>query len=186
MNLNTQKQRAFTRIVNFVDALTRGRTTVRPSTKSTTGFTLIELLVVIAIIGILAAIVLASLNTARTKAKDSRVKEQMSQLRNQAEIYYAVHGDYGLGEYGYCTNVINGPSIFGATDGLRPLMVDIISFLPDPNNYTTPAACYATPAWGAVATEWGVSVKLPGGSMWCVDSTGAAKAGGLNGGSQCL
>lgn len=56
--------------------------------KEQKGFTLIELLVVIAIIGILASIVLASLNTAREKGLDASARASMSQLRAQGELFY--------------------------------------------------------------------------------------------------
>lgn len=46
------------------------------------GFTLIELLVVIAIIGVLSAIVLASLNTARDKATASAATQELRQIAN--------------------------------------------------------------------------------------------------------
>lgn len=62
--------------------------------QKTKGFTLIELLVVIAIIGILSAVVLASLNNARTKSRDTARVAQVKQFKNALEMFYAEHGFY--------------------------------------------------------------------------------------------
>jgi prepilin-type N-terminal cleavage/methylation domain-containing protein len=62
--------------------------------KHSRGFTLIELLVVIAIIGMLAAVVLASLNSARDKGANAAKKSSVNNIRAQAEIVYDNAGDY--------------------------------------------------------------------------------------------
>lgn len=62
--------------------------------KKSKGFTLIELLVVIAIIGILATIVLVSLNSARQKARDTRRLADVKQVALALEMYYDDHSAY--------------------------------------------------------------------------------------------
>ncbi|MFM2330561.1 MAG: hypothetical protein RLZZ26_68 [Candidatus Parcubacteria bacterium] len=74
------------------------------------GFTLIELLVVIAIIGILSAVVLASLSAARSKGSDAAIQSDLSTIQTQAEIWYGSNSNsYGTNLAGSCvTTNING------------------------------------------------------------------------------
>jgi prepilin-type N-terminal cleavage/methylation domain-containing protein len=58
------------------------------------GFTLIELLVVIAIIGILSAVVLASLNTARVRARNVSYAAEIQQYQKALALHYTATGSY--------------------------------------------------------------------------------------------
>lgn len=60
------------------------------------GFTLIELLVVMAIIGILAGIVVVSVNPARARARDTKRKADLKTLQNALESYYYKNQKYVL------------------------------------------------------------------------------------------
>jgi prepilin-type N-terminal cleavage/methylation domain-containing protein len=62
--------------------------------KSTTGFTLIELLVVIAIISMLSSVVLSSLNSARSKGRDTARIMSMRETIKALEMYYLTYGVY--------------------------------------------------------------------------------------------
>jgi prepilin-type N-terminal cleavage/methylation domain-containing protein len=58
------------------------------------GFTLIELLVVVAIIGLLSSIVLISLNTARSRARDAKRITDVTQVGKALESYYNDNAGY--------------------------------------------------------------------------------------------
>ncbi len=76
------------------------------------GFTLIELLVVIAIIGILSSIVLVSLTTARSKARDARRIVDLKTIQLALAEYYSDYLVYPKGIYG--TN-LSSPTVYLAT-----------------------------------------------------------------------
>ena len=60
------------------------------------GFTLIELLVVIAIIGILSSVVLASLNTARLKARNAQRISDLRQIQLALQFSFDKNGTYPI------------------------------------------------------------------------------------------
>ncbi len=79
------------------------------------GFTLIELLVVIAIIGILSSIVLTNLNTARSKARDTKRVAEIRQIETALEMYHANNGRY--------PNIVHGLGFDTNCGGGVPLVV---------------------------------------------------------------
>ena len=112
-----------------------------PHSDTSRGFTLIELLVTIAIISLLSSVVLACVNTARAKARDSRRIADMHSIVNALELYYDSNGHYPTQTTitASCNTAPNGAA-------LDPLVTDgFTNLLPtDPtNNSATPnRLCY--------------------------------------------
>ncbi len=61
---------------------------------SNRGFTLIELLIVIAVIGILASVILVSLTSARSKARDSKRISDIKQISVALQLYRDTNGTF--------------------------------------------------------------------------------------------
>lgn len=127
--------------------------------KSVAGFTLIELLVVIAIIGMLSSVVLASLNSARGKANNSAVKENLQNIRAQAQLCYDT------------ATTCNGSFATVCIDtGVRQMYQ--AAGLAGGGNVASGLCNNAAGAWAASAP-----LKTPEGTSnyWCVDSIGSSK-----------
>ena len=134
------------------------------------GFTLIELLVVIAIIGILSSVVLASLNSARTKARDARRSADIKQVQTALEFYYDNNVSYPSSADVVLDTALTGP--------LTPTYISRIPVSPSGSyryynaaenpatyytifiGYETKTACYVCGGSACQANKgwWGVNI----------------------------
>jgi type II secretion system protein G len=97
------------------------------------GFTLIELLIVIAIIGLLASIVMVSLSSARSKARDSQRRANLKQLQAALELYYNVNGGYPIttgGTFWGETTAYGSHPLTGASAYIPNLSPTYVAVLP--------------------------------------------------------
>ncbi|MCA9366809.1 type II secretion system protein [Candidatus Kaiserbacteria bacterium] len=114
------------------------------------GMTIIELLVVIAIIGVLAAVILASLNDARQSGVEAKIKTEVDSIAKRAAIDFSTTGTYHTvcGSGGYTQSTIIADYVTSINTMASSSMV-----------------C------NSADREFAVSVPVDGGN-WCADSEG--------------
>ena len=150
--------------------------------KNKKGFTLIELLVVVAIIGILASVVLASLNTARAKGADAAIKANLANIRSQAQIVYEslTPNTYGTASNASSCTAPTANSVFSTSTPETTVI----------NNAVNAALTSSggTGFCGSTTSAWVASVPLKADptKYWCVDSTGfSGEKGAIASGVAC-
>lgn len=154
---------------------------------ATAGFTLIELLVVVAIIGLLAAVVLASLDTAKSKSSDTQAVANLKQLETALSLFALDHGGKYPATSGWyagtivCNNTYgSGHSYSGPTGYIPNLAPTYISVLPEVANlgtnkcflYRSNGTDYKLMIWQAIA-NYDASYSLvdrTGGSPPCTSA----------------
>jgi len=129
--------------------------------KFLTGFTLIELLVVIAIIGILAGIVLVSLNSARQKARDARRSSDMHQIALAMEMFYDSASPSSYPNISDTKLAIPASSSIGTYMSRVPL---------DPGNRT-----YYWTDWGVPASSYCAWVQKERSTNWIMSNKNGTK-----------
>lgn len=141
------------------------------------GFTLIELLVVVAIIGVLSAIALASLNSARSKGSDSAVKSNLANIRSQAEILFNDYGAYA---------VDSSPTYFTLAQcaNTADTLFSNVTIWGQISAAAIAGGGIANTRCVSSAAGWAVAAQLKTGGVaadaipdsWCVDASGNSRA----------
>lgn len=137
------------------------------SSKRPFGFTLIELLVVIAIIGILAAVVLSVVSSARVKARDQRRLKDIDTIQSVIEVYYRDNGHYPITS---CTNNsgCTGGACFVGYDGFASNVVCNASYTSGTDTFAAALAGYVAPVHDPLPRGGGYLYRSDDGVSYCL------------------
>jgi len=131
---------------------------------SSGGFSLIELLIVITIIGVLSSIILSSLSNSRSRAYDSKIKQQLNSFRTAAEIYFFNQTPNGYSP----ASIVCSSGMFNDVDSSdgSPGLYIAAGNLPD----------FSQTFCGSTDSAYAVKATLYSGTeYWCVDNKGASR-----------
>ncbi len=135
------------------------------------GFTLIELLVVIAIIGILSSVVLASLNTARSKGTDAKIQSEIRSIQVNAEIFYDNAGNsYGTSSTAQTSLTCTFTAGMFYNDS-NPNIRQVVADLKSATSAYDPT-CNIAANGTAYAIQHALTSSAGGATLFCADSTG--------------
>jgi len=174
MQNDSSQKRRFTRTLKNFSVTPKGG-----------GFTLIELLVVVAIISLLSSVVMASLTSARGKAKDAAIKEAAIQLQNLMALNYSDSGGYGnlnIPSSGFVKmiNQISGCSSVGFSGNHATKAQEICEYIFNNaiSNGSYRIAIIGVPLLNASSNDTAFSwiISLNNGNWYCVGSSGKSES----------
>lgn len=149
------------------------------------GFTLIELLVVVSIIGVLASVVLTSINSARVKARNTRRTADIRQIVNAFHLGLDASNNFpSTGGVWACISATcyGGWAVFNAVPAVDAYLAPYISKPVDPPDGTRANGGYLYNYWAGGPMGAGYYLN------WLIEPGGTCNPGVINGTdvNQCL
>ncbi|OGE76500.1 MAG: hypothetical protein A3C85_03685 [Candidatus Doudnabacteria bacterium RIFCSPHIGHO2_02_FULL_48_21] len=140
--------------------------------KTGAGFTLIELLVVISVIGLLASVIMVSLNSARAKARDAAIKSNLSGMRTTAALIYDSAGTYDT----VCNaDTDSGKQFRAAYAQGDKVDAENVCLNSDTTALWSAGGNIIAVTKAAIPEKWAASIRLKNGNYFCVDHSGYAQ-----------